>query len=900
MFSAKVVLRVVAFLALACSSSNAAVLSGTVKDPSGSVVANVDVEIMAAGSQKALHARCGADGRFSIEIPPGQYVIRVALEKFKPFSKEITIADKGLESLELSLSLAETQQEVSVAGTVSSKSNSDPVYRQLRDAQPQESYMVTDLTIKRDVGTFLLKSGTVTFTAPVLGKRTMALFSGEGEFTLKPQLKLEADYMKRTLDADGVQESFRKLAIAFTDASYDEIKAAGKPTVLDPKAGDVLHDVQRRLRHRIENSRSMMEAMLSGEDMENIEAEILADLLNPQRLGSFRAYIFGQKNGDLRFFVLPLGAMSTLPSPEEVALLNLDPNGERDGMWYLAHNMTEFTGKNTGPHVNMRTIKPLHYEIETAIARNDHLTATAKLRFQAIHEGDRVIKFGLLPSLRVDTVTFNGKEIPFIQEGRKQDGSFYVIMPAPMSAKQEYQLTMEYEGNKVLSNEGGGNFAVGARTSWYPSVNAFADQCTYDLTFKVPKKYTIVGVGKLVKQWKEDNYAASQWKSDIPLSVAGFNYGEFKKKSAEDDVLKYSVEGYAASEMPDYLRNLPGTAEASPGRLTEVAMGQAQNALRVFTHWFGPAPYGRIAITQQPEFNFGQSWPTLVYLPVSAFLDATQRWQLMGIQNRFSEFIQEVTPHEVAHQWWGHMVGWSTFHDQWLSEGFADFSAGLYLQVTEKSPDKYLKYWDRSRETILEKNQFGRRANDAGPIWQGLRLSTFKNPQAYNRIVYPKGGYVLHMLRWMMYDPATGDADFIAMMKDFVQTYMHKTASTEDFYDVVNKHIKPGMDLDGNRQLAWFFREWVYGTEIPRYEFDYKLSDNSDGSCQLTGTLTQKDVSANFKMLVPIYVEADGKLTQLGRARISGSDKPVNLSVKLQTRPKRVLINANYDVLTAK
>jgi aminopeptidase N len=272
----------------------------------------------------------------------------------------------------------------------------------------------------------------------------------------------------------------------------------------------------------------------------------------------------------------------------------------------------------------------------------------------------------------------------------------------------------------------------------------------------------------------------------------------------------------------------------------------------------------------------------------------------MGIQNRFSEFIQEVTPHEVAHQWWGHLVGWSTFHDQWLSEGFADFSAGIYLQATEKKPDKYLKYWDRARESILEKNEFGRRANDAGPIWQGFRLNTFKNPGAYNKMVYPKGGYVLHMLRWMMYDPATGDKDFIAMMKDFVQTYKDRNPYTEDFYEIVNKHMKPNMDLDGNRTMAWFFREWVYGTDIPRYDFEYKLSNNGDGTQQLTATLTQKDVGPNFKMIVPIYGDVDGRMVLLGRARVAGPDKPVTITAKLPVRPRRVVINANYDVLAEK
>ena len=97
-----------------------------------------------------------------------------------------------------------------------------------------------------------------------------------------------------------------------------------------------------------------------------------------------------------------------------------------------------------------------------------------------------------------------------------------------------------------------------------------------------------------------------------------------------------------------------------------------------------------------------------------------------GSAFRFADFIQEVTPHEVSHQWWGHMVGWASYHDQWLSEGFADFSAGLFLQQIEHDNAKYLKYWDRAREEINAKNSFGRCPNDAGPALDGYPAQYFQ------------------------------------------------------------------------------------------------------------------------------------------------------------------------------
>ena len=179
-----------------------------------------------------------------------------------------------------------------------------------------------------------------------------------------------------------------------------------------------------------------------------------------------------------------------------------------------------------------------------------------------------------------------------MQESRKDDGSFYVIMPDPLAPGMSYTINIEYEGDKVVSKEGNGNFSVGARTSWYPSLNAFYDRATYDLTFKVPKQYTLVGVGKLEKEWKEDDFAATHWVSDVPMAVAGFNYGLFKKKSVYDATTHYDIEAYATSEVPDYLRQFSRNQSLSPSAMAESAMVDAQNAMRLFSAWFGDAPYG--------------------------------------------------------------------------------------------------------------------------------------------------------------------------------------------------------------------------------------------------------------------------------------------------------------------
>jgi aminopeptidase N len=259
-----------------------------------------------------------------------------------------------------------------------------------------------------------------------------------------------------------------------------------------------------------------------------------------------------------------------------------------------------------------------------------------------------------------------------------------------------------------------------------------------------------------------------------------------------------------------------------------------------------------------------------------------------------------VNAHEVSHQWWGHIVGWSSYHDQWLSEGFAFFSAGLYLKTTEQKPDKYLNYWKNAQQLLMEKNEFGLRPNDVAPVWMGYRSRVHKHPRAPQALIYRKGGYALHMLHQMMYDPQNGDKAFIAMMQDFVKTHHNNNASTESFRQIVEKHMLDKMDLTGDRKMDWFFLQWVYGTEIPRYRLDYTLTPEADGQCALSFKVTQSDVSQGFRMLVPIYLDFDGsKLMRLGEVKMFGSSTSNEIKVSLPRKPKRVLINANYDVLAS-
>lgn len=767
--------------------------------------------------------------------------------------------------------------------------DSDPTYKMLRDGTPGEAYLTENAELKRDVATITFKRGEISFLPPVSNRRAAAVFVGEGMFRLKPAVAVEEKHLALVTGKPAVEEPFDSAVIYFTDGTYEELKGQGPPRPVDGRAGEVLKELREKLR----------KARTFG-DVGNVEAELLAELLNPGRGASFRIYLHGKHNPDLRFFLVPSGALPDAESPEESALVNVDLDGEKAGIWYLSHLASEWDKKTANSSEDKREIGADHYKIDTEVGKGGALKASTELQFTSLTSGSRILRFDLLPMLRVKRVTWEkGTEVPFIQESKKGDGSFHVLLPTPIEKGKSYTLRFEYEGTKVIYDAGAGNFYVGARTSWYPNINSFHDHATYELRFRYPKQYTLVSVGKRISEAKDGSTAVSEWKSDVPLAVAGFNYGDYKRRDAADNASRYDLEVFTTSSVPDQLRPFTEGMNLTPSAMAQNALVDAGNSMRLFQKKFGDCPFGRLALTQQPAFNFGQSWPTLIYLPVSAFLDPTQRFGMMGHDAfRFSEFIDEVTPHEIAHQWWGHMVGWASYHDQWLSEGLAEFSAGLFMEATQKPADVD-KFWERLRLEVTEKNNFGLSANDAGPIWMGHRLNTPKTPAAARRSIYPKGAYLAQMIRMLMRDDKTGDRDFDAMMQDFVRTYLFRNASSEAFMAIVSKHMNPAMDLDGSHNMGWFTREWIYGTDLPKYRLEYSLKPTVDGQIKFTATLKQSDVSPDFLMRVPIYMDFDGRMVRLGSTVLRGNVTAPEIHVTLPKKPKRVVLNANHDILAA-
>jgi hypothetical protein len=878
-------------------------ISGTIQDPSGAVIAGARIEITGGDLVQPILLSSDGLGKFaSADLKPGTYSLRVTREGFEPLVKVVNLP--GTVQLQLTLSIAKQQAIISVPGKSLAFANSDPIYRQLRDIGLGQTFRFDHFTLAWDTATFQFQKGTLTILSPVNGVVTGAIFIGEGQFNLKPVTAFDVAELSRRTGAAEVNEDFTEAVFRFTgEARLRFLPGLGDRTEPSSEAAAALNHWRERMRQRREQAAGFTQYLLQGETMDNVDADVLAAVYNAAHPEFFNAYLRGKKHKDLRFFVRArVGALPQLDSPEEVALINFDPEGMEDGVWYLAHLKSEYLNRTASSGEDRRLFATRRYKIETVIAKSGHLFSSATISFEPLVTGERVLKFGLLPNLRVTRVTDEqGQDLYFIQESRKEDGSFYAILPQAPPLGREESINVEYAGDKVLQEAGEGSFYVGARTSWYPNLNGFGERALYDLTFKVPRKYKVISVGQLKGESIEQDLAVSHWITPNPVAVAGFNYGEYTRLDIPDEITGYKISGYYLSQLPNNLRGRRALESLAPRGMTKYALEQTRAQLQLCTFYFGKSPYEEIYITEQPNFNFGQSWPNLVYLPVSAYTDSTQRWMLFGqINSKFTGFVQEVTPHEVSHQWWGHGVGWASYHDQWLSEGFAEFSAGLFLQQavgTDWRKD-YIDFWERLRQRLLEKNSFGIAPNDAGPLWMGLRLISPRTENAYQNVTYPKGAFVLQMLRSMMYDPDDKDQDkgFIAMMHDFVESHRERAATTESFKAIAEKHMTKLMDLGKNGRLDWFFSEWVYGTQVPRYHFEYQLAPADGGKVKLHMTVTQSEVDEHFAMLVPVFADFGKGMVRLGQVAIIGNTTR-SVDVLLPGQPKKVALNAYREIL---
>ena len=277
----------------------------------------------------------------------------------------------------------------------------------------------------------------------------------------------------------------------------------------------------------------------------------------------------------------------------------------------------------------------------------------------------------------------------FASGASRERSASAVVFPEPLKAGQQMELRFVY-GGPVLSEAGGGFDVRWGQGIWYP--NRGIAMSDFDLEFHYPVGWTLLATGKRqdianVASEAKPGEQVSRWISERAMPLAGFNLGKYSRAQARTGSI--SVEAYAGSEMErafpspkaeEEIPMLPGHPDMRPRPLTatpappspahnaQLVADESARAIDFFAHRFGPYPYpyAGLALTQMPGTS-SQGWPGLIYLSSFSFLTKEQKSQLhMSPVNE--TFSNQVIAHETAHQWWGDLVTWSSYHDQWMME----------------------------------------------------------------------------------------------------------------------------------------------------------------------------------------------------------------------------------------
>ena len=371
------------------------------------------------------------------------------------------------------------------------------------------------------------------------------------------------------------------------------------------------------------------------------------------------------------------------------------------------------------------------------------------------------------------------------------------------------------------------------RNYWYPQ-NQVTDYATARVQITVPQEYHVVSSG-ILDPFSPAAAAAAPVENSTrviprtsysfttpqPVRYLGFLVSKMSRVDSATVALDIEMKAPAAPDMrgahtlQQQLNRLAQMATVTPpvgGRNTmqlHVDANRRQEArsrdtlvtaaeiLRVYADLLNDAPYGALTLAMvEDEFPGGHApgYFAMINNPPPV---TSHSWR--NDPAAFQGFPEFFLAHEIAHQWFGQAVGWKNYHEQWLSEGFAQYLAALYAQ--ERRGDNVF------RDLLRQFRRWSLSDSDQGPVYLGYRLGHIKgDSRVFRALVYNKGAGVLHMLRRLV-----GDEAFFSGLRRFYADNRFKKAGTDD--------LRVAMEAASKRDLNRFFERWIYDNEIPRLRF---------------------------------------------------------------------------------
>jgi peptidase M1-like protein len=759
------------------------------------------------------------------------------------------------------------------------------------------------IELRRGDAVMSFEDGTLAFFAPFDGRVTGAVFSGRGHVLAMPRDPVEKQQMARFLGAPVLDQSFASAYLRFTDGTAEELLRQFNASNLTPQTS-------------VATASEWDATLVQLNPLHTLR--ILLDLLSPEPRPGFYARLDGASTGPFDVF---------LDAGREEPFL-LGQFGKNSGKSFYdvwtSHSVPDLP-------VRPADFRALNYSIDVSILANNSLDATATIRLRAETGRERFLGFQLSRALTIDRVTGeHGGPLAFFQnEGmslqeRSARGTdyVYIILPALPALHEELSLHFHYRGN-VIEDAGNGVLFVGARESWYPHFGDASEFASYQLTIRWPHKLRLVATGSKLDEREEGDFRVGRWKTDNPVSVAGFNLGDYASASVAS--AGRSIDVFANRQLEEELKNRLAPAPSDVIAIPSGTFGAASNALaplpspspadalkqlgkeidssiRFYEAFSGPFPFHNLSVSQIPG-TFGQGWPGLLYVSTFSFLNAEAQ-QRAGLNAAGQEHFRELVPyHEVAHQWWGNVVAWSSYRDQWIDEAIANYLTLLFAD-TKKNPEHTLHVWlSRYRRTLTEKLPGAAESpGEIGALSLGVRLNSSKSPAGYEQVVYTKGSWVIHMLRAMLRQPAAAgqpgaknpDARFTSLLQKLVTKYAYRALSTDDLQHEVEAVMTQNMDLEGGHSMEWFFEEWVRGTGIPHYRIEFS-SHRAENGYTIRGKLFQTGVPRSFIASVPLYASGPAGRAFLGNVLAVGPEASFHFTV--QNSPHKIVIDPQMTLL---
>ncbi len=822
---------------------------------------------------------------------------------------------------------------VAVSPSTPPEHSAEALYLRLRDVGLDKSrvYHIREVTLERAAFHITFDDGTIAFTEDVAGHVTGAFFEGEGEVLLIPNNQAERASMMLFTGAAILEEKFVTAYFRFNDDTFAELqpslRAADNTKEFVSQWDSTAHNLSQidALRLLLSFASSLPESnqgeASSPGSKPQTDDRMLHARLQGRSLGTFDLYY-----DSLAAEQIWAGQFKTVEGEgyyDVWSAFTLGQPGGRSG------DAAGVMGEEAKPEA----FSVAQYKIRAHVAPPTRLDADASLGLEVRQGGQRAVLFELSRFLQISKVEADGHAVEFIhnqalegtQLARRGNDLVAVVFPHVLRAGQRIDLHFVYGGG-VISEAGAGLLYVGERGTWYP--NRGLEMAKFDLEFRYPAEWTLLATGKRVEGAPPDlppGEQFSHWVSDRPMPTAGFNLGKYTRAAAQAG--NVSVEAYATTvversfpkgteevTVPQTISPLRGSRPTAPVIVNAPSPSPARNAQAVanlsaravdfFAHRFGPFPYASLALTQMPG-NVSQGWPSLIFLSSFSFLSPEEKTDLhMHPSSRI--LSDSVVAHETAHQWWGNLLSWKSYRDQWLFEALSNYSALLLLE--SESPAKFRAVLEKYRDDLLTKNKEGSVLADAGPVTFGTRLNCSHFPVGYEAISYGRGTWLFHMLRSMLRDgerermhsanlsDAQADAPFVRALGKIRERYQERAISTREFLQVFEEELPPSLRYEGRKSLDWFYEGWVNGTAVPHLELQSVKYAQKPGGSVVTGTVIQKDAPKELVTVVPVYAELAGKNVLLGQVFADGPETSFRLAAPPGTR--KVVLDPYQTVLT--